>query len=280
MPHISTTRSPQGVQGPLVKTYLAEQMQIDPKKIKNISIMPCIAKKDEAARAQLSTEGVRDNDVVISVREFSRLLRRMGVDLSALAPEPFDNPFMSASTGAAVIFGTTGGVMEATVRTVYAVLNHEELEGVETVPLRGLEGVRTAEVDLGPKAGKIKVAICHGLKNAKKLAEEVLRGESPYTFIEVMACPGGCIDGGGTSLIKGDYHPAKARKQQSLYNMDRNMPQRQSHNNPQIKALYANYLGEPNSAKAHHLLHTSYNDRSVKLSENIAENKNKLTLTD
>ena len=280
LPYISTTRSPQGVQGALVKTYLADQMSLDPRKIKNISIMPCIAKKDEAAREQLSQNGVPDNDVVISVREFSRLLRRMGVDLRNIPPEPFDNPFMSASTGAAAIFGTTGGVMEAAVRTVYAVLNKRELQFIKTAPLRGFEGVRTADIDLGPTVGSVKLAICHGLRNAHRLAEEVLRGESPYTFIEVMACPGGCIDGGGTSLIKGQYHLGKLRRQRALYDLDSVMTYRQSHNNPQIKALYANYLEKPNSVQAHHLLHTRYVDRREQQSQSIQENMRKLTLTE
>lgn len=279
LPHISSTRSPQGIQGALVKTYLAEKMMLDPKRIRNISIMPCIAKKDEAARPQLATNGVPDNDVVISVREFSRLLRRLGVDFVSIPPEPFDNPFMSASTGAAVIFGTTGGVMEAAVRTVYAVLAGKELQGIVATPLRGLDGVRTAELTLGP-AGPVKLAICHGLRNARILAEEVLAGKSPYTFIEVMACPGGCIDGGGSSRIKGAYHPAGARKQQSLYDIDNQMSFRQSHNNPQIKILYASYLGEPNSELAHHLLHTHYSDRQDRLTQSIDDNKRRLTLTE
>ena len=255
-------------------------MQINAARIKTISIMPCIAKKDEAARAQLARDGVADTDVVISVREFARLLRRLGVDLLNIPPEPFDNPFMSASTGAAVIFGTTGGVMEAAVRTVYAILNGKELQGIITAPLRGLDGVRTAELDLGPKVGKVKLAICHGLRNARILAEEVLSGKSPYTFIEVMACPGGCIDGGGSSRVKGQYHPGRVRRQQSLYDMDNNMVYRQSHNNPQIKTLYEQYLGKPNSELAHHLLHTHYHDRREQASAGIEENMKKITLAE
>ncbi|MCR4666432.1 MAG: [FeFe] hydrogenase, group A [Desulfovibrio sp.] len=280
LPHLSTTRSPQGIQGALSKSYLPKKMGIDPKRLKTISVMPCIAKKDEAARPQLARDGVPDTDVVLSVREFSRLLRRMGVDFSSIAPEPFDNPFMSASTGAAVIFGTTGGVMEAAVRTVYAILNGEELSGIEATPLRGLEGVREAELDLGPKVGKVKVAICHGLRNARILAEQALRGESPYTFIEVMACPGGCIDGGGTTRVKQKYHFGKERRNQSLYAIDRSMPLRQSHNNPQVKLLYSDYLEAPNSEKAHHLLHTAYKNRKDVPSQSIDENRRKLTLTE
>ena len=280
LPYLSSTRSPQGVQGPLAKTYLPEKMGIDAKKIRTISIMPCIAKKDEAARPQLATDGVRDTDVVLTVREFARLLRRTGVNLKDIAPAPFDNPFMSDSTGAAVIFGTTGGVMEAAVRTVYAVLNGKEIEGIDVHDLRGLEGLREAEVDLGPKHGKIRVAIAHTLRNARILAEQALRGESPYTFIEVMACPGGCVNGGGIPRVKGAYHLGGKRRRHCLFSMDHNMPRRQSHNNPQIKQLYADYLDAPNSEKAHHLLHTHYNDRSGQPTESIAKNKERLTLTE
>ena len=217
LPRLSSTRSPQAVFGALAKTYLPEKMGMAPQRIRVISIMPCIAKKDEAARAELASGGIPDVDVVITVREFARLLRRMGVDLASIEPEPFDNPFMSASTGAAVIFGSTGGVMEAAVRTVYAVLNGKEMESIESAPLRGMDGVREADIDLGPGNGSIRVAICHGLRNARRLAEEALAGTSPYTFIEVMACPGGCVDGGGTSRVKGDYHPCAVKRQQGLY---------------------------------------------------------------
>ena len=280
LPHISSTRSPQGILGALAKSYLPQAMGLDAKRLRTISIMPCIAKKDEAARPQLARDGVPDTDVVLTVREFARLLRRMGVDLAAVEPEPFDNPFMSASTGAAVIFGSTGGVMEAAVRTVHAVVTGRELEHIEIIPLRGMDGVREAEIDLGEGHGSIRVAICHGLRNARALAEQALAGESPYDFIEVMACPGGCVDGGGTSRVKGQYHPHARTRQQGLYSLDRAMPRRQSHNNPQVKKLYADYLDEPNSHKAHELLHTGYSDRSESPSETILANKQRLTLTE
>ncbi len=280
MPHISSTRSPQQVLGPLAKTYLPEKMGIKPNKIRVISIMPCTAKKDEAARAALHTKGVPDVDVVLTVREFARLLRRQGIDLGKLEASAFDNPFMSDSTGAAVIFGTTGGVMEAAVRTVYAVLNGKELEGIEITALRGMEGIREATVDLGGNNGQVKVAICHGLKNAKKLVEDVLAGVSPYQFIEVMACPGGCIDGGGTCRIKNDYLPQAATRQQGLYNIDKKMPLRQSHNNPQVQKLYADFLEKPNSPKAHELLHTHYAGRKTEHTRSIQDLWNRLTLVE
>lgn len=280
LPFISTTRSPQAVFGALSKSYLAKKMNLDRHNIRVISIMPCTAKKDEAARPQLHTRGVPDVDLVITVRELARLLRRFGLDLKHIEPEPFDNPFMSDSTGAAAIFGTTGGVMEAAVRTVYAVLNGKELPGIDVLPVRGDASMREAEVDLGEGHGTIKVAICHGLANARKLVEQAASGQSPYTFIEVMACPGGCIDGGGTSRIKGQYHPYASQRQQGLYTIDRNMPRRQSHNNPQIKKLYEDFLTEPNSPLAHDLLHTHYSDRSKVQKESILSIKKKLTLTD
>lgn len=280
LPYVSTTRSPQAVTGSLIKTYLAEKMGLSPRRIRAISIMPCTAKKDEAARPQLHVNGAPDTDVVLTVRELSRLFRRCGIDLAKMEPEEFDNPYMSDSTGAAVIFGTTGGVMEAAVRTVYAVLNHKELPGVDVVPVRGEEGMREAEVDLGEGNGVIRVAVVHGLANARKLAEQAVAGNSPYTFIEVMACPGGCVDGGGTCRVKKDYHPHARDRRQGLFSIDKNMPRRQSHNNPQIIRLYEDFLGEPNSHKAHELLHTHYTDRSKVQTESISATKKKLTLTD
>jgi len=280
IPYISSTRSPQAIQGSLCKTYLAEKRGIAPSKMRTISIMPCTAKKDEAARPQLHSNGMADTDVVLTVRELSRLLRRCGIDLAKIEPENFDDPFMSDSTGAAVIFGVTGGVMEAALRTAYAVLNGKELEGVDVLPVRGESQLREAEIDLGEGNGIIKVAICHGLDAARKLVKQAVEGTSPYTFIEVMACPGGCVDGGGTVRVKGEYHPLAAKRTQGLYNIDKSMPRRQSHNNPQVQKLYADFLGEPNSHKAHDLLHTHYSDRSHAPTSSIADTRKKLTLTD
>ena len=280
LPYVSSTRSPQQVFGPLAKTYLPQKMGIAPRKIRVISIMPCVAKKDEAARAALASNGLPDVDVVLTVREFARLLRRQGINLASLEPSTFDNPFMSDSTGAAAIFGSTGGVMEAAVRTVYAVLNGHELENIEITPLRGMEGIREATVDLGEGNGQVRVAICHGLKNARKVVEQVLAGKSPYHFIEVMACPGGCVDGGGTCRIKHDYLPHAKTRQQALYSIDKKMPHRQSHNNPQVQKLYADFLEKPNSPKAHDLLHTHYANRKASSSSSVQELWDKLTLTD
>lgn len=280
LPYVSTTRSPQGVAGALVKTYLAEKMGLSPEKIRNISIMPCTAKKDEISRPQLSRNGMPETDVVLTIREISRLFRRCGIDIANLPPEDFDNPYMSDSTGAAVIFGTTGGVMEAAVRTVYAVLNHKELPGVDVMSVRGEAGMREAEVNLGDGNGVIKVAVVYGLANAKKLAQQAAAGDSPYTFIEVMACPGGCVDGGGTYRMKKDYHPHAHKRREGLFAIDQDMPHRQSHNNPQIIKLYKDFLDEPNSHKAHELLHTHYTNRSNVQTESISDTRKKLTLTD
>ena len=278
--HLSTTRSPQAIFGSLAKTYLPKQMGIPAESIRVISIMPCTAKKDEAARPQLFGAQGPDTDIVLTVREFARLLRRCSVNLADVEPEPFDNPFMSASTGAAVIFGTSGGVMEAALRTVYAKLNDgKELPGIEVAPVRGMDGLREAEVDLGA-AGKVKVAICFGLANARKLMEQAVAGASPYAFIEVMACPGGCIDGGGTPRVKHEFHPNRGKRQNGLFSIDRDMPRRQSHNNPQVIRLYEEFLGEPNSHLAHELLHTHYNDRHKDHSETISRAFQQVTLTD
>ena len=277
--HLSTTRSPQGIFGSLAKTYLPRQMGIPAEKLRVISIMPCTAKKDEAARPQLASVLGPDTDVVLTVREFARLLRICGVNLAEVEPEPFDNPFMSDSTGAAVIFGTTGGVMEAALRTVYAKLNGRELDGIEMAAVRGEQGLREAEVDLG-KAGVVKVAVCFGLANARKLMEQAVAGTSPYAFIEVMACPGGCAGGGGTPRAKNDYQPHLRSRQSGLYAIDRSMPRRQSHNNPQVIRLYDEFLEKPNSHLAHELLHTHYAAQGREFTASIRQTIESVTLTD
>lgn len=279
LPYISSTRSPQQVFGSLARTYLPEKMEIPANKIRVISIMPCTAKKDEAARPNFQSRGYPDVNVVLTIREFARLLRRQGIDIGKLEPSDFDNPFMSESTGAGTIFGSTGGVMEAAVRTVYHAVNGTELEQIELTPLRGLDGVREAVIDLG-NGTQVHVAVCHGLKNAGKIVEQVLAGNSPYHFIEVMACPGGCIDGGGTCRVKNDYQPHAAIRQQALYSIDRKKYFRQSHNNRQVQKLYAEFLERPNSPRAHELLHTDYTDRKQHAESSIRELWSKLTLTD
>jgi ferredoxin hydrogenase gamma subunit len=271
LPMLSSTKSPQQCVGVLAKTYLPEKMGIDPKRIRVISIMPCTAKKDEVARRQLSHDGVREVDVVLTTREFSRLLRREGIDLKTLEPSAFDNPYMSEYTGAGAIFGTTGGVMEAAVRTMYYVVNGRELETMELEQLRGFEGVRTATVDLGGHIGEVKVAMAHGLKPTRQIVEAVRSGTADFDFIEIMACPGGCVDGGGSLRSKKQYLPHALKRRETLFGIDRKRQVRQSHHNKQVQALYRDFLGEPNSHKAHELLHTWYTDRKIEMTQTVRE---------
>jgi ferredoxin hydrogenase gamma subunit len=265
LPYLSSTRSPQQVLGVIAKTYLAEKRGIAPAAMRVISIMPCTAKKGEAARPELTQDGRPDVDIVLTIREFARLLRREGIDIKNLEPSAFDDPYMSEYSGAGAIFGTTGGVMEAALRTMYFVVNGKELEHVEITQLRGFENVRTATVKLGGEYGEIKVAMCHGLKGTREIVEDVLAGKSDFDFIEIMACPGGCVDGGGTLRSKKSYLPHALKRRETLYGIDRNTRARQSHNNKQVQRLYADFLEAPHSEKAHHLLHTQYCERKSTL---------------
>ncbi len=258
--HISTTKSPQQCFGAIAKTYLADKLGVDPRKMRVVSIMPCTAKKEEAKRPEMTRNGHPEVDVVLTTRECARLLKREGVWLPDLEPASYDNEWMGSYTGAAEIFGTTGGVMEAAIRTVHYVVTGEELKGVAFEAVRGYENLREAKVDLGA-AGTIKVCVAHGLKAAKKVMEKVASGESDWTFIEVMACPGGCMGGGGQPRIKKSYQTFWHERQDAIYQIDEDCDIRQSHNNPLIKRLYSDFLGEPNGHKSHELLHTSYRDR-------------------
>ena len=272
IPNISSAKSPQQMFGAVAKTYLAEKMGINPARMRVISIMPCTAKKEEAKRPEMTQYGKPDVDVVLTTREFSRLLKREGVWLADLPDSDYDNPWMGDYSGAAVIFGATGGVMEAAVRTVYAVINGKEADKIDIKPVRGLEDFREAEIDLGSDIGKVKVGIATGLKSARRIAEKIKDGTADdYLFIEVMACPGGCISGGGQPRIKASYQPNKEQRQQGLYSIDKSMPVRQSHNNPMIKKIYDDFLGSPLSPKAHRLLHTNYSDRRRKVKHSIKE---------
>ena len=270
LPLLSTTRSPQAVMGKVAKTYLAQKRGIDPKMMRMISIMPCTAKKGEAAREQLTTNGIPDVDIVLTMREFARLLRREGINLKQLEPSTYDDPLMSEYSGAGAIFGTTGGVMEAAVRTMYYVVNGKELEHVEVAQLRGFENVRSAHVNRGGEFGEIKVAMCHGLKGTRKLVEAVLDGSADFDFIEIMACPGGCVDGGGTLRSKKAYIPYAMKRRETIFDIDRTKVRvRQSHNNRQVQKLYADYLEKPHSEKAHHMLHTHYTSRPCGVEANV-----------
>jgi ferredoxin hydrogenase gamma subunit len=271
LPNLSSTKSPMQSLGVIAKTYLPEKMGIDPKKVRVVAIMPCIAKKDEAVRQQLQFEDMAEIDTVLTTREFARLLHREGIDLAKLEPSDFDNPYMSEFSGAGAIFGTTGGVMEAAVRSMYYVANGVEYGAIEFAQLRGFEGVRTATVDMGGKIGNVKVAMAHGLKPARQLAEACKNGEADFDFIEIMACPGGCVDGGGNLRSKKAYMPNALKRRETIYAIDRAKTVRQSHNNEQIKALYRDFLEKPYSDKAHLLLHTLYNDRKLTLTRSVRE---------
>ncbi|PLW76549.1 [FeFe] hydrogenase, group A [Cohaesibacter celericrescens] len=279
LPLLSSTKSPQQVLSTLSKTYLPEKMGISPDKIRVISIMPCTAKKDEAVRPQLSQDGRPDTDVVLTTREFARLLRREGIDLKHIEPSSFDDPYMSEYSGAGAIFGTTGGVMEAAIRTLYAVINDKELDEIELTQLRGFEGVRSATVDLGGPFGKVKVAMCHGLSETRTIVETILNRETDFDFIEIMACPGGCVDGGGSLRSKKSYLPQAQARRETIYNVDRTTKVRQSHNNEQVKSLYKDFLEAPNSEKARHLLHTHYSDRHRDMQHTVKEIWDDITMS-
>jgi len=255
--HLSSCKSPQQMFGALAKTYYAKKLGIDPKNLFVVSIMPCTAKKYEAKREEMqANEGLYDVDAVLTTRELGKMIRQMGIDFASLPTTEFDSPF-GITTGAAAIFGATGGVMEAALRTVYEVVNQKPLENLDFVSLRGLEGIKEATVNLG--GTDVKVAVCHTLSNARILAEQVKHGTSPYAFIEVMCCPGGCIGGGGQPY--GTISKTRSERIDAIYKVDKDMPLRKSHDNPVVKSLYDEFLVEPLGEKSHHLLHTTYSQR-------------------
>ncbi len=257
----STARSPQQMFGAIAKTYFANQLGIDRKNLVVVSIMPCLAKKYECQRTEFSTDGNPDVDFSLSTRELANFIKLANIDFGALPESDFDRP-LGESTGAAVIFGTTGGVIEAAVRTAYELYTKKPLAKVDFEELRGLEGIRAANVDFDGL--ELRIGIAHGLGNARKLLEEVRDGKSQYHAIEIMACPGGCIGGGGQPLHHGDASILKAR-QKAIYMEDQNKTIRKSHENPYIIQLYKEFLGHPLSEKAHHLLHTHYFDKSTQI---------------
>ncbi|MGH4138971.1 NADH-dependent [FeFe] hydrogenase, group A6 [Clostridium sp.] len=250
----STCKSPQQMWGAIAKTYLAEKMNVEAKDMIVVSVMPCLAKKYEAARPEMSTNGVPDVDIVISTRELAKMIKEAGIDFNSLPEEEFDNP-LGESTGAGVLFGTSGGVMEAALRTAYEWLTNETLESVDFEAVRGLEGIKEACVKINDM--DVKVAIASGLGNARKLLEAIRSGEANYHLIEIMACPGGCINGGGQPYST-DYEDIIEKRMAVLYGEDKNKTIRKSHDNPYIKKLYKEFLGEPYGEKAHELLHTHY----------------------
>jgi NADH-quinone oxidoreductase subunit G len=257
--NLSTCKSPQQMFGALAKTYWAEKMGIDPSKIYSVSIMPCVAKKFEAARPEMNDSGYQDVDLVLTTREIGRLFRMSGLDFSKLPASDFDS-WMGKYTGAAVIFGASGGVMEAALRTVYEVVTGKTLEDVNFAATRGITGIKEAAVDLDGTV--VKVAIANGLANARKLMEQVRAGESPYHFIEIMACPGGCIGGGGQPITKANVK--RVERIEAIYVEDEGLPLRKSHENPEVKTLYEEFLHEPLGHKSHELLHTHYHPKNKK----------------
>ena len=268
LPHLSTCKSPQQMQGAIIKSYYAEKNGLDPKNIFMVSIMPCTAKKFEKERPELEVDGIRDVDAVLTTRELGSIIRRAGIQFEKLPDEDFDDDIIGEYSGAGDLFGVTGGVMEAALRTVYHILTGKEREAITFESVRGFEGVREASIKINDLT--VNVAIAHGMKNAKVLLDEIRAGTSKYHFIEIMGCPGGCINGGGQPIVRPCFLPHEDRdildtyrqkRARALYREDERQVLRQSHNNPQVKQLYAEYLGEPNSHKAHHLLHTSYAPR-------------------
>ena len=260
--NLSTCKSPQQMFGALAKTWYADKMGIDPKDIYVVSVMPCTAKKFEIGREDEDAAGVPDIDTVITTRELARMIRRAGINFNGLADEEFDMP-LGSSTGAGVIFGATGGVMEAALRTAVETITGEELKNLEFTDVRGMEGIKEASYTVGGLT--VKVAVASGLANAKELMKKVRSGEADYQFIEIMACPGGCINGGGQPIVPAsvrNFEDVRGKRAAVLYNIDKNMPLRKSHDNPVLKEAYAEYFEKPGSHKAHKAFHTTYVKRS------------------
>lgn len=253
LPHLSTAKSPQQMFGAVAKTYFAEQAGIDPAKIVSVSVMPCTAKKAEAQREEMCDSGYRDVDIVITTRELGRMIREAGIDFASLPEENFDSP-LGTGSGAGVIFGTTGGVMEAALRTVADVVSGQDLPKVDYTEVRGMEETREAVIEIAGR--EIRIAVVNTLGSARKMLERIKAGTADYQFIEVMACPGGCIGGGGQPVPVN--REMRQKRREALFTCDRMSELRKSHENPEIKALYDNWLGKPLGEKAHHLLHTHY----------------------
>ena len=256
--HISSCKSPQQMFGAIAKTFYAEKMGIPKEKMFVVSIMPCIAKKYECQRPEMNSSGCQDVDVVLTTRELIKMLRQAGLSLENLPEEEFDSPLGLAS-GAGAIFGTSGGVMEAALRTVYQVVTGHQPQSLDFEAVRGHQAIKEATLDLD--GTPVKVAVTSGLSNAKVLMEKIRKGECDYHFIEVMCCPGGCVGGGGQPFRT--TAAIKSKRMEGLYKIDKKSVYRESHKNPEIATLYETFLGEPNSHKAHELLHTHYENRKI-----------------
>ncbi|MBQ4001941.1 MAG: iron hydrogenase small subunit, partial [Lachnospiraceae bacterium] len=262
--NVSSCKSPQQMFSAMAKTYYAKKIGVDPKNMFVVSIMPCTAKKFEITRPyQSSYEGCQDTDVALTTRELARMIKRAGIDFARLPNENFDDP-LGESTGAAVIFGATGGVMEAALRTAVEWVTGESLGNVDFKEVRGMEGIKEATYNVG--GTEVNVAVASGLKNANELLERVKKGEKQYHFIEIMGCPGGCINGGGQPIVPSyirNFEDYRSMRASALYKNDGKKTIRKSHENESIKKLYSEFLGEPGSEIAHHLLHTKYVERPV-----------------
>lgn len=261
--NISTCKSPHEMEGALIKSYYAKKKGIDPKNIVVVSIMPCVAKKFESKREELSNNNMQDVDIVLTTRELAQLIKEAGIDFLKLSDEKFDNP-LGESTGAGAIFGTTGGVAEAALRTIFEIIADKELDTVDYTAVRGIEDIKEAKIEL-PDGRVINTAVAHGLGNARKLIEMIKSGEKEYHFIEVMACPGGCVTGGGQPIVSAqdiEKTDPKVLRAKAIYEEDKSLPIRKSHKNPYIIKVYKEFLGEPNSELSHKLLHTHYIKRN------------------
>nr|WP_312215162.1 NADH-dependent [FeFe] hydrogenase, group A6 [Clostridioides sp.] len=256
---ISSCKSPQQMFGSITKSYYAEKLDIDPKNLCVVSVMPCVAKKYETNREELEVDDIRDNDISITTRELSHMIKESGIDILNLLDEDFDSP-LGESTGAGTIFGASGGVTEAALRTSYEWITGKTLDSVDFREVRGFRGIKEASVHVG--GSEIKVCVVNSLGNARKIMDDIVEGKSDYHIVEVMACPGGCIGGGGQPFHFGDYNIVKSRGK-SLYKIDENKEIRKSHDNPYIKKLYDDFLGKPNSETSHKYLHTTYKDKST-----------------
>jgi NADP-reducing hydrogenase subunit HndD len=256
--HLSTCKSPQQMFGALAKTYYAKKAGIDPSDIFVVSIMPCTAKKFESQRPEMTDSGYRDVDAVLTTRELGRILKQAGIDFVTLQDDEFDAP-LGISTGAGAIFGATGGVMEAALRTVYEIVTGKELANLDFTEVRGMEGIKEASVNLDGTA--VKVAVAHGLGNARTMMDLIQSGKSEYAFVEVMCCPGGCIGGGGQPY--GTTNRVREQRIEATYKVDAGMPQRKSHKNEAVNELYKEFLFKPLGEVSHRLLHTKYRNRSL-----------------
>ena len=258
LPHLSSCKSPQEMFGALIKSYFAEKENIDPKKIFNVAVMPCVAKKYEKTREELSRDGMQDVDAVITTRELARMIKQANIEFTTLEDSEFDDP-MGSATGAAVIFGTTGGVMEAALRTAQDTLTGKDLDAINFELVRGEQGIKRGTVNVN--GTDVKVVVASGLKNAKVIMDEIKEGKADYHFVEIMACPGGCVMGGGqpikSSKVRSECD-VRALRAGALYTIDEKSVIRKSHENPTVKKIYEDYLEKPGSHKAHELLHTTY----------------------